>query len=62
VPFSCQTCHGIPPDNAARKAANQPSQITAAINANRGGMGVYADKYTAQQLSDLAAYLAGPTF
>jgi outer membrane biosynthesis protein TonB len=62
VSLSCATCHGAPPDGAARKGANAPSQISAAIAANRGNMGIYSGKYSAQQLSDLAAYLAGPTF
>ncbi len=62
VALACVACHGQPPDNASRKGANKPSDISAAIVANRGGMGMYAGKYSAQQLADLAAYLAGPGF
>jgi len=40
--------------------ANNPSIIQNAINSGSGGMGVYSGKLTAQQISDIAAYLANP--
>jgi mono/diheme cytochrome c family protein len=58
---SCAACHGAPPSsNKVLNGANSASKITNAINGNTGGMGMYRGVITAQQISDLAAYLATP--
>jgi mono/diheme cytochrome c family protein len=59
--MSCGGCHGTPPSlQKVLNGANSPSTIANAINSNKGSMGVYAGKFTAQNLSDIAAYLAQP--
>lgn len=58
---TCAACHGMPPSsNKVLKGANNPSSILSAINSNAGGMGMYIGKFTTQELTDMAAYLATP--
>ncbi|MBW6494525.1 MAG: cytochrome c [Burkholderiaceae bacterium] len=61
VSLACSACHGNPPDAPARRAANDPGLLTSAFT-SAGGMNTYLGKYSAQDLIDLAAYLAGPTY
>lgn len=61
--LSCASCHGLPGSQTSSRlllAAATPSMIPNAITNNVGGMGSLANKYTTQQLSDMAAYLATP--
>ncbi|WP_338763143.1 choice-of-anchor D domain-containing protein [Massilia sp. METH4] len=61
---SCTTCHGPSPANNVSgilAAANNPGVISAAIAANRGGMGtLYNGRFTAAQIEDLAAFIGNP--
>ncbi len=61
--FSCASCHGLPGSQAGSRlllAGATPSMIPNAITNGTGGMGLLANKYTAQQLADIAAYLTTP--
>jgi mono/diheme cytochrome c family protein len=59
--LSCAGCHGTPPSiQKVLNGANRPTVILDAINQNAGGMGMYAGKFSTQQLNDMAAYLATP--
>jgi hypothetical protein len=40
--------------------ANNPGVISRAIANGTGGMGILANKFTAAELADIAAYLAQP--
>nr|WP_315399800.1 choice-of-anchor D domain-containing protein [uncultured Duganella sp.] len=61
---TCASCHGPTPANNVNgilRAANQPSVISAAIANNRGGMGgLFANRFSATELADLAAYIGNP--
>ena len=58
---SCASCHGPTPANNVNgilAAANQPSVISSAFAANRGGMGsLFNGKFSAAELADLAAFI-----
>ena len=57
----CASCHGSPPSiQKVLLGANNPSLILSAINFNTGGMGMYKNLFSTQNLADLAAYLATP--
>jgi cytochrome c553 len=61
---ACASCHGPTPANNVNgilAAANQPSVITSAFAANRGGMGtLYNGKLSASDIDDLAAFIGNP--
>jgi len=61
---TCAACHGATPANNVNgilAAANNPSVITSAFAANRGGMGsLYNGKFTAAEIADLAAFIGNP--
>jgi hypothetical protein len=61
---SCATCHGPSPASNVSgilRGANAPSVISAAIAANRGGMGtLYNGRFSAAELADLAAFIGDP--
>jgi mono/diheme cytochrome c family protein len=60
---SCATCHGAPgsqPTSSVLSAANADLVLNRAILNNVGGMGVLSGAYSAQQILDIAAYLATP--
>jgi cytochrome c553 len=46
--------------SAILSAANNPQKLSDAITNNVGFMGMLTGKYSAQQISDIAAYLATP--
>jgi mono/diheme cytochrome c family protein len=59
--MSCGSCHGTPPStNKVLNGANNPNKIASAISSGTGGMGMFAGKFTTQNLTDIAAYLAQP--
>ena len=59
--MSCGGCHGMPPSlQKVLNGANSPSTIANAISGNKGGMTMYTGKFTTQNLTDIAAYLAQP--
>jgi mono/diheme cytochrome c family protein len=58
---SCSACHGMPPSSQkVLNGANNPTRILNAINGGTGGMNMYIGKFSTQDLSDIAAYLATP--
>jgi cytochrome c553 len=61
---TCASCHGATPANNVNgilAAANQPSVISNAFAANRGGMGsLFNGKFSAAELADLAAFIGNP--
>ncbi|WP_234030504.1 choice-of-anchor D domain-containing protein [Undibacterium sp. 14-3-2] len=61
---SCASCHSASPANNVSgilAAANNPSVISGAIAANRGGMGsLYNGKFNATEIADLAAFIGNP--
>lgn len=61
---TCASCHGPTPANNVNgilAAANQPSVISSAFAANRGGMGsLFNGKFSASELADLAAFIGNP--
>lgn len=61
---SCTTCHGPSPAanvSGILRGANAPAVISAAIAANRGGMGaLYNGRFSASELADLAAFIGDP--
>jgi cytochrome c553 len=61
---TCASCHGASPSNNVNgilAAANQPSVISSAFAANRGGMGsLFNGKFSAAELDDLAAFIGNP--
>jgi mono/diheme cytochrome c family protein len=60
---SCANCHGIPgsqPNSLILSAANADLVLNRAILNNTGNMGVLNGNYSAQQILDIAAYLATP--
>jgi mono/diheme cytochrome c family protein len=60
---SCAGCHGVPgsqPTSLILSAANADVVLNRAIINNVGGMGVLLNNYSAQQILDIAAYLATP--
>ena len=56
---NCTGCHGATPAGTALNGRNV-SVLQSAISLNRGGMDVFSS-LTAQNLADIAAYLATPT-
>jgi MYXO-CTERM domain-containing protein len=61
---SCASCHSSDPTNNIsniQAAANNPTAISNAIAQNRGGMGIFKNKFTSAELSDLADFIANPT-
>jgi uncharacterized protein (TIGR03382 family) len=61
---ACQSCHGPTPAanvNGILAAANKPDVISAAISANKGGMGLFNGRFTTAELADLAAFIGNPT-
>lgn len=57
---SCGGCHGTPPSSMkVLNGANSPSTISSAIS-GIGQMNSYIGKFSTQNLSDIAAYLATP--
>jgi hypothetical protein len=62
---SCASCHGPSPANNVNgilAAANSPSVITSAFNANKGGMGtLFNGKFTTAEIADLAAFIGNPS-
>ena len=59
--MSCGGCHGTPPSRLkVLNGANDPNSIANAISSDAGGMGMYAGKFTTQNMNDIAAYLAQP--
>ncbi|MCS0614343.1 choice-of-anchor D domain-containing protein [Massilia kyonggiensis] len=62
---SCASCHGPSPAtnvNGILAAANNPSVITSAFSANKGGMGtLFNGKFTTAEIADLAAFIGNPT-
>ncbi|RSZ61134.1 choice-of-anchor D domain-containing protein [Massilia atriviolacea] len=61
---ACARCHTAnPATNVSRilSAANNPAAISAAIAANKGGMGnIYAGKFVDADLADIAAFIGNP--
>jgi len=61
---SCAACHSASPANNVsnvQAGANNPSAISAAFAANKGGMGtLYNGKFTASEIADLAAFIGNP--
>ncbi|WP_229413513.1 choice-of-anchor D domain-containing protein [Massilia violaceinigra] len=61
---ACARCHSASPAANVSKilsAADNPAAISAAIAANKGGMGnIYAGKLSAVDLADLAAFIGNP--
>lgn len=60
---SNSTCHGPNPDqnrNGVLAAADNPQAIQDAIDANRGGMGMFQGDLSDIDLADLAAYIGNP--
>ncbi|MCE3260983.1 MAG: hypothetical protein K0R43_62 [Pseudoduganella sp.] len=61
---ACAACHGPSPAtnvNGILAAADNPSVISAAFAANRGGMGtLYNGKFTSAEIADLAAFIGNP--
>jgi mono/diheme cytochrome c family protein len=60
---SCARCHGVPgsqPTSLILSAANADVVLNGAIINNVGGMSVLLNNYSAQQILDIAAYLATP--
>ena len=60
---SCATasCHGADPSrnlNKVKNGANDPRVIGTAINTGVGGMSIYAGKFVATDLEDLATWIA----
>ncbi len=62
---SCTTCHGASPAanvSGILRAANNPTVISAAFTANKGGMGaLFNGKFTTAEIADLAAFIGNPT-
>jgi len=62
---TCASCHGPSPAanvNGILAAANNPSVITSAFSANKGGMGtLFNGKFTTAEIADLAAFIGNPT-
>jgi hypothetical protein len=62
---SCASCHGPSPAanvNGILAAANNPSVISNAFAANKGGMGtLFNGKFTTAEIADLAAFIGNPT-
>ncbi|MGW8393076.1 choice-of-anchor D domain-containing protein [Pseudoduganella sp. HUAS MS19] len=61
---TCAACHGPSPANNVSNilaAADNPSVISAAFAANKGGMGtLYNGKFSAAEMADLAAFIGNP--
>jgi hypothetical protein len=62
---SCASCHGPSPVanvNGILAAANNPSVISNAFAANKGGMGtLFNGHFTTAEIADLAAFIGNPT-
>jgi len=62
---NCASCHSANPANNVSgilRGANSPAVISAAIAANRGGMGtLFNGRFSAAELADLAAFIGDPT-
>jgi mono/diheme cytochrome c family protein len=62
---SCASCHGVPGSQSTSlilSAANADVVLNSAILNNIGGMRILTGRYSAQQILDMAAYLATPNF
>lgn len=61
---SCAACHGASPANNVNNvlaAANNPSVISSAFAANKGGMGsLYNGKFSSAEIADMAAFIGNP--
>lgn len=61
---ACSACHGASPAtnvNNILAAANNPTVISSAFAANKGGMGtLYNGKFTSAEIADLAAFIGNP--
>lgn len=61
---SCAACHSASPANNVSNilaAANNPSVISSAFAANKGGMGsLYNGKFSSAEIADLAAFIGNP--
>jgi thiol-disulfide isomerase/thioredoxin/cytochrome c553 len=61
---TCASCHGATPANNVNgilAAANQPSVISGAFAANKGGMGsLFNGKFSPAEIADLAAFIGNP--
>ena len=61
---TCSACHGANPAanvNNVLAGANNPTVISSAFAANKGGMGsLYNGKFTAAEVADLAAFIGNP--
>ncbi|WP_431476566.1 c-type cytochrome [Massilia eburnea] len=61
---TCAACHSASPANNVSNilaAANNPSVISAAFAANKGGMGaLYNGKFSSAEIADLAAFIGNP--
>ncbi|CUI03218.1 choice-of-anchor D domain-containing protein [Massilia antarctica] len=61
---ACSRCHTASPAaniNKVMSGADNPAAISAAIAANKGGMGnIYGGKFSAVDLADLAAFIGNP--
>eukprot|EP01034_Spumella_vulgaris_P040529 gene40529-50134_t len=62
---NCASCHGPNPASNVSgilRGANSPAVISAAIAANRGGMGaLFNGRFSSAELADLAAFIGDPT-
>ncbi|SFF78002.1 Thiol-disulfide isomerase or thioredoxin [Duganella sp. CF458] len=62
---NCAACHSASPTNNVSNilaAANNPSVISSAFAANKGGMGsLYNGKFSAAEIADLAAFIGNPS-
>jgi Divergent InlB B-repeat domain/Cytochrome C oxidase, cbb3-type, subunit III len=56
---NCASCHGVPPDSNARKAANSATKISSAIN-SVNSMQFLRGVFTQGELNDIAAYIGNP--
>lgn len=61
---TCAACHGPSPANNVSNilaGANNPSVISSAFAANKGGMGsLYNGKFSSAEIADLAAFIGNP--
>jgi hypothetical protein len=56
---NCASCHGVPPDSNARRAANSATRISTAIN-SVNSMQFLRGVFTQGELNDMAAYIGNP--
>lgn len=55
----CASCHGAGPDSKARRGANNPGAISAAIRSDQGGM-AYLSVLSSAEISAIATWTANP--